>query len=197
MTKRRDFDFYPTAGGRPAIVNGKPTAVWAAQSLYRRLPVIARVAEPCVGTGDLIAGRTDVEWTNDVDERRDATYHLNAASPAAWNTFPRVPWIVTNPPFDVAALILACALDHAIDGVAMFLRLSFLEPTEGRAHLLSRRPPTRQLVLPRISFTGDGKTDNVTCAWFVWSKLVEPGIEVASPIERDLSRREQRKLPWA
>lgn len=197
MTKRRDFDFYPTGGGRPAIVNGKPTAVWAAQSLYRRLPVIARVAEPCVGTGDLIAGRTDVEWTNDVDERRAATYHLNAASPAAWNTFPRVPWIVTNPPFDVAALILACALDHAIDGVAMFLRLSFLEPTEGRAHLLSRRPPTRQLVLPRISFTGDGKTDNVTCAWFVWSKLVEPGIEVASPIEKDLARREQRKLPWA
>lgn len=194
---RRELDFYPTGGGRPAIVNGKPTAVWAAQSLYRRLPIIHRIAEPCVGTGDLVAGRTDVEWTNDVDEQRAATYHLNAASPAAWNVFPRVPWIVTNPPFDLAALILACALDHAIDGVAFFLRLSFLEPTEQRAHLLSRRPPTRQIVLPRISFTGDGKTDNVTCAWFVWSKLVEPGIEVASPIEKHLAAREQRKLPWA
>lgn len=80
---RRDLDFYPSGGGRPAIVGGKPTPVWAARSLYRRLPQIQGVAEPCVGTGDLIAGRDDVRWTNDVDEQREATYHLNAATPAA------------------------------------------------------------------------------------------------------------------
>lgn len=193
---RREHDFYPTGGGRPALVAGKPTPVWAARALYRRLPQIERIAEPCVGTGDLVAGREDVVWTNDIDETREATYHLNASTPGAWLEFPRAPWIVTNPPFNLAHQILTCALDFALDGVAMLLRLSFLEPTEQRAHMLNRRPPTRMLVLPRISFTGDGKTDNVTCAWLVWSKLVEPGIEVANPLERHVGAREQKKLPW-
>lgn len=194
---RREHDFYPTGGGADApSIGGKPTPVWAARALYRRLELIHDVAEPCVGTGDLIAGREDVAWTNDIDEKRAATYHLNAATPAAWGVFPRPPWVVTNPPFNLAHQILSCALDFATEGVAFLLRLSFLEPTEQRAHLLSRRPPTRQIVLPRISFTGDGKTDSVTCAWLVWSKLVEPGIEVASPLERHVGTREQRKLPW-
>ena len=193
---RRDLDFYPSGGGRPAIVGGQPTPVWAARSLYRRLPQIQGVAEPCVGTGDLVAGRVDVRWTNDVDEQREATHHLNAASPAAWGVFERVPWVVTNPPFNLAHQILACALDHATEGVAFLLRLSFLEPTEQRAHLLGRRPPTRILVLPRISFTGDGKTDSVTCSWLVWSSAVEPGIEVANRLERHVGAREQKKLPW-
>jgi hypothetical protein len=49
----------------------------------------------------------------------------------------------------------------------MLLRLSYLEPCNNRAEFLSVNPPSL-IVLPRISFTGDGKTDNVTCAWFVW-----------------------------
>lgn len=196
---RREHDFYPTGGGKPAIVRGKPTAVWAARSLYERLPQIKGLAEPCVGTGDLVAGREDLVWTNDIDHQREATYHVNAATPGAWIDLPRVPWIVTNPPFDKAHLILACALDHALDGVAMLLRLSFLEPVEARAHLLGRRPPARQIVLPRISFTGDGKTDSVTCAWLVWGVrpgVVEPGIEVVSPLEREVPRNEVRQLEW-
>lgn len=184
--RRREHDFYPSPK-------------WAASTLYNRLPCIRNIAEPCVGVGDLIHGRDDVDWTNDIDESRPATYHLNAAAPAAWNVFPKVPWVVTNPPFNVAHIILSCALDSALVGVAFLLRISFLEPVEARAQLLSRRPPTRQIVLPRMSFTGDGKTDSVTCAWFVWALkpgLVEPGIEVCSPIERDVHRRVQNVLPW-
>lgn len=51
----------------------------------------------------------------------------------------------------------------------MLLRVSFLEPCNDRAEFLAAHPP-RLFVLPRISFTGDGKTDNVTCAWYVWDK---------------------------
>lgn len=193
---RRDLDFYPTGGGKRRG-GESPSPVWAAQSLYRRLPMIRNIAEPCVGTGDLVVGRDDVLWTNDVDDKREATFHLNAAAPAAWAQFPRVPWVVTNPPFNLAHQVLSCALDFALEGVAFLLRISFLEPTEQRAHMLARRPPTRMIVLPRISFTGDGKTDNVTCVWLVWSKLVEPGIEVASRLERHVGAREQKKLPWA
>jgi hypothetical protein len=35
---------------------------------------------------------------------------------------------------------------------------------------LAEHPPTKLIVLPRISFTGDGKTDSVTCAWYVWER---------------------------
>jgi hypothetical protein len=48
--------------------------------------------------------------------------------------------------------------------------MSYLEPVENRGVWLNEHPPTTLIVLPRISFTGDGKTDNVTCAWMVWRK---------------------------
>jgi hypothetical protein len=34
------------------------------------------------------------------------------------------------------------------------------------------------LILPRISFTGDGKTDSVTVAWVIWDKSGESWIKV-------------------
>ena len=56
----------------------------------------------------------------------------------------------------------------------MLLRLSYAEPCLNRAEWLKAHPISHLIVLPRISFTGNGKTDNVTCAWFVWDKL-RPG----------------------
>jgi hypothetical protein len=183
---RRDLDFYPSRH-------------WAMETLSRRIP-IRDIAEPCVGTGDLIRGRSDVRWTNDVDPRHDAMFRLDASSPAAWSEFPPVPWVVTNPPFNVAHQILACALAHASEGVAFLLRLSFLEPADSRGEFLARHPPTRLIVLPRISFTGDGKTDSVTCAWMVWKvaywAAIDPGVEVASKMERGVGAREQECMPW-
>jgi hypothetical protein len=166
VLKRRALDYYPS-GTR------------AAAALYGRLPGIRHVAEPCVGTGDLVADSwLDVMWTNDIDHTRQADYRLDAAQRESWLVFPRPRWVVTNPPFSQAAAILANALEFATDGVAMILRLSFLEPCAGREQLLLLRPPTRLIVLPRMSFTNDGKTDSVTCAWMVWSRYVSPGVEV-------------------
>jgi len=55
--------------------------------------------------------------------------------------------------------------------VAMLLRLSFLEPTakvNPRGPWLAECPPSRLIVLPRCSYTGDGRTDSVTTAWMIW-----------------------------
>jgi hypothetical protein len=52
----------------------------------------------------------------------------------------------------------------------LLLRLSFLEPTFERQDLLIDNPPDAMIVLPRYSFTGDGKSDSVTCAWMVWGE---------------------------
>ncbi len=65
-------------------------------------------------------------------------------------------------------------------GVAFLLRLSYLEPCWDRADWLVQHPVSKLIVLPRISFTGDHKTDSVTCGWFVWVKGgTEQQIEVA------------------
>jgi hypothetical protein len=163
VTVRRANDFYPTPS-------------WAERELDRRVPIAGTIAEPCVGDGDLIRHRSDIAWTNDIDLERPATYHLDARSPCAWETFPPCDWVVTNPPFGDALCILSHAVKHARVGVAFLLRLSFLEPTAGttrhagRADWLVANPPDRLIVLPRISFTGDGSTDSVTCAWMVWSR---------------------------
>jgi hypothetical protein len=173
---RRANDFYPTPS-------------WAERELDRRVPIVGAVAEPCVGAGDLIRHRTDVAWTNDIDDAKPATHHMDARSPNAWALFPPCDWVITNPPFNHALAILDSALDRARVGVAFLLRLSFLEPTTGtarhagRADWLAAHPPCRLIVLPRISFTGDGNTDSVTCAWMVWSRggWLRPGVECVSP----------------
>jgi hypothetical protein len=159
---RRENDFYPTPGG-------------ATHELLRHVNVFGRVLECC--SGDLsmswvLGGSRFVAgvWTNDIDPQRSAKSHGDAADPSWWRSIETFDWVVTNPPFLKAAEILKLAHQHAYVGVAMLLRLSFLEPCEGRALFLAENPPDKLIVLPRISFTGDGKTDSVTCAWFVWDK---------------------------
>jgi hypothetical protein len=77
-------------------------------------------------------------------------------------------WVITNPPFNLAHQIVPKAFQNTLGGCAFLLRLSWLEPCKDRAEFLSEHPPNKVIVLPRISFTGDGKTDSTTCAWFVW-----------------------------
>ena len=88
---------------------------------------------------------------------------------------------MSNPPFGAAPRIVPLAVEHAVAGVAMLLRLSYLEPCENRSQWLSEHPPTRLIVLPRISFTGDGRTDSVTCGWFVWERhALQQSIEIVT-----------------
>lgn len=155
------------------------TPEWAAQELLARLPSISphhTVLEPCAGDGAIanvftLAGHNVV--TVDIDENKTVDVYADMADPVSWGWLTagaHFDWIITNPPFNQAHLIVPLALEHARVGVAMLLRLSFLEPTKKREAFLACYPPQAQIVLPRISFTGDGKTDTVTCGWLVWLK---------------------------
>lgn len=104
--------------------------------------------------------------TNDLDPLATADRHEDASVPDFWSG-QSVDWVVTNPPFSCCSPIIVGAFRAARKGIAMLLRLSYLEPCKDRAEFLAEHPPSL-IVLPRISFTGDGKTDNVTCAWMVW-----------------------------
>lgn len=113
-----------------------------------------------------------------------ADYTADVSKPEVWSTFPRgAHWVVSNPPFNQAPLIVPLAWAYAEIGIAMLLRLSFLEPVKNRGLWLNQCPPTELIVLPRISFTGDGKTDSVTCAWMIWRKGQQETITVAKNLK--------------
>lgn len=142
----------------------------------RCVPIVGAVLECCAGDGkiaEVVNRRAGVDmYENDIDPQYGSQWNFDASQ--AWpNNIGRHSWVVTNPPFNAAARIIPLAYEHAMDGIAMLLRLSFLEPVEDRGAWLNANPPTKLVVLPRISFTGDGKTDSVTCAWMVWDKTGE------------------------
>lgn len=166
----------------------------AVAELLKAVPLISphhHVFEPCAGMGNiaapLICHGCSV-LTNDVDPGMPTDMHADIALPENWVKYVNdgdvcvFDWIISNPPFSKAHEIVPLAVENARIGVAMLLRLSFLEPVEKkqpRAAFLESTPPQMMIVLPRISFTGDGKTDSVTCAWFVWLK---DGMRATKPI---------------
>lgn len=166
---RRQNDFYPTPE-------------WATRELLSRVTIRGTVFEPCVGDGAisrvLVDDRTFV-YTGDIDDKWKPMICGDAQERQTWREAENIisdgveggiDWVVTNPPFNAAAVIVPTAFEYARKGIAMLLRLSFLEPVEDRGGWLNRHPPTVLIVLPRISFTNNGKTDSVTCAWMVWRK---------------------------
>ena len=142
---------------------------WSVDTLLQAVAIdrACRVLEPCSGTGQIsrrlaALGFAEVA-TNDLDPAAPAQTHADyLAQPF------QAQWIITNPPYAQAFPFLAKAMRESTLGVALLLRLSFIEPTRQRGAWLSAHPPTAVLVLPRISFTGDGRSDTVTTAWFVW-----------------------------
>lgn len=164
MTPRRARDAYYTPNGEGAIA-----------ALVARVKVDGTIVEPCAGTGNLVEPlrrRGYAVITNDVRGGFDATKRRLPASH----------WVITNPPFSKAYEILLNARRTANVGVAFLLRLSFLEPTHERARFLTLQPPSQLIVLPRMSFTNNKRTDSVTCAWMVWSKQ-PPLIAVAGELK--------------
>ena len=133
-----------------------------------------RLLEPCVGDGSIARLLSHLPQTavltNDIDTKVFADTHLDASQELLWSCLHKtthIDWVITNPPFSKAREILEHSLKYA-DNVALLLRLSFLEPTFERQDLLASNPPDAMIILPRHSFTGDGKSDSVTCAWMVW-----------------------------
>lgn len=170
---RRAYDYYPTT---------EANAVWG---LLTQTPVqfSGDVLECCSGQHHITRVLQQSSlftrvWTNDIQSTFDADFHENVTLSSAWAQLPEVDWVITNPPFSHALPILQQALSHARLGVALYLRLSFWEPTfKSRArHAHHRGPflrdhcPTGFMPLSRISHTDDGHMDSSTCAWFVWEK---------------------------
>lgn len=86
-------------------------------------------------------------------------------------------WVITNPPFKIAEKFIHRALHHAIEGVAMFCRLQFIESIGRYERLFSKNPPTTVLAFSERVKTWRGRLATpedsggaIAYAWFVWEK---------------------------
>lgn len=167
MTRRR-LDFYETS----------QEAVDALVKHYLKgtFKREAQILEPCCGDGAIVKALGEhgyrCVWGNDLDPARPGHTHLDARTHDFSYPHPgfvEINAVVTNPPFNQAFDILK-NLKPQVGAVALLLRLTFLEPTKERGEWLAKNPPQKVIVLPRYSFTGDGKTDSVTCAWMIWDR---------------------------
>jgi hypothetical protein len=149
------------------------TPAWQTRVLARHVAIRGRCYEPCVGNGAIIDAFEKVPgeryWiTNDIDPMWPADSHHDATSEAAWHAA-SPDWVVSNFPFNVATGIVKRAHAAAHVGVAVLLRLSWLEPTADRRAFLDDNPPDLLIVLPRTRYNPNSKSvDSVTTAWMVW-----------------------------
>ncbi|WP_299491213.1 hypothetical protein [Acaryochloris sp. IP29b_bin.137] len=143
-------------------------------------PIGGSVLEPCAGR-NAISDMLDSYGSIDIVHSSDLLWPVgpgrttnDATDPQYWAEAPKVDWVVTNPPFNVAEKILPLAYEHADRGVAFLLRLSYLEPCNGRKEWLKQHSDQMKRVIvvsPRIRFRSDTKgSDSVTCAWLIWDK---------------------------
>ena len=178
MPEHNPFSFYETP---------EPFTKW----LFQRIDIRGALCEPCVGSGAILRGsgitqRTKASsywWkTNDIDQYWSATSHINATGPRLYHLLGKdmIDWHVTNPPFELWQEIAAQCLDHAVRGVAMYLRISAHEVLKGgpRRSWLREHPPSHVLFLPRFAHqrspkTGKWATDSMSCCWTVWEKNAE------------------------
>ena len=164
-----------------------PTPPWAARAggeLIKRLdPGAVNCWEPACGEGHMAHGLADyfpggVLCSDIHGYGAGAVFDFLGPAPEAWPG--AVDWVVTNPPFNLGEAFVRRGLEYATRGVAMLLRLNFLEGQTRYRLLYGEHPVT--VVAPfaeRVPMTkgrwDPGASTATAYAWFVWIKGVPPG----------------------
>jgi hypothetical protein len=164
-------DFYPT----PALLT---------KALLAYQKPVGSVLECCNGEGHIsrVLSASGLNVHTDDITLADGNQSHDATNVSFWERWSKenIDWVITNPPYSLASQIIPLAFDTVANGgIAMLLRLSYLEPCDDRADwLIQNNKHLRRLIVfnPRPSFRADTqKTDSVTSAWFIWSKLYVGG----------------------
>lgn len=149
------------------------TPEWVTRALLKHEPIQGKVLEPCCGDGAIarvLRPQPGIEVTQSDITMADIFMPRDATTDQFWNWYQGYDWVVTNPPFSVAHEIVPRAFESARVGIAMLLRLSYLEPAKGRGEWLESHTLSHQIVVgPRIKFAGKG-CDTITVAWLIWRK---------------------------
>lgn len=147
-------------------------------------PDCATVVDPCAGQGHMAGPMAERFNVATFDIHLHAPWLAPTPAPvqrdwldwSAWRSHPQPHWIVANPPFKIAEQFVTLGLERANRGVALLLRLSFLESA-------ARYPLMRNLTLlapfservPMVLGGWDHKIGSATSyAWFFWAKGKSP-----------------------
>jgi hypothetical protein len=164
-----------------------PTPPWAARAggeLIKRFDPMARSCwEPACGEGHMAHGLSDyfekVTRSDVHDYGVGAAVHdfvggLAHMREVVRSVGPLHDWIVTNPPFNLAGEFVERGLQYAEHGVAVLVRLAFLEGQ--KRHLLLHGPRPVRVVspfaerVPMVKDRWDPEASSATAyAWFLWA----------------------------
>jgi hypothetical protein len=171
-----------------------PTPPWATRALMQyAMPAIGwtgkrfdSVWEPACGEGhmaEVLAEYSDDVRASDVhDYGYGKLFDFLDPQPNRGLAMKELPsWIITNPPFkgDKAEQFTARAILLARVGVAMFVRVQFLETVGRYERLFERLPPTllamfsERVNLRQGYWDPDGGTATAYC-WLIWVKDMAP-----------------------
>lgn len=178
-TTTDDLDYFPTP----------PWAARAGGELIKRLdPGNWTCWEPACGGGHMAHGLRDYFSCVIATDIHDygAGDVLDFLDPDAWvpatpGDAQRPDWIVTNPPFVLGDAFVRTAYQRARRGVAMLLRLVFLEGNK-RFYLLHEDCPLTAVApfserVPMVKGRWDPDASSATAyAWFVWIRP-RPGFQ--------------------
>jgi hypothetical protein len=164
----------------PDALDFFPTPPWATRALLEHVRCQwsdASVWEPAAGEGHMAEVLRESCWRVHASDIHDygrgyAIGDFTGGLPRAECPF-RPDWVITNPPFNEAQAFLDRALGEARDGVAMLLRLVWLEGGDRwRGVFRARRPASIHVFAERVPMAKgrwdpDGSTATAY-AWFVW-----------------------------
>lgn len=97
-----------------------------------------------------------------------------------WPSDIRTDWTVVNPPFKLAEQFAIMALERSRHGVAMLVRIAFLEGIGRYARLFTSNAPsdilqfTERVVMHHGHLSKDGSTATAYC-WLCWRKGIDRG----------------------
>lgn len=161
MVERIENDFYSTPENLTRLL------------LAHQPTIGGTILEPCAGQNAIANVLRERGFSVTATDITDGA-EFDATTSSYWANLKPHHWIVTNPPFNQAVPILENSLSHADKGVAMLLRITFLEPCKNRRellHLYSDKMVKFIPINPRVKFRKDTKgSDNATVGWYVWLK---------------------------
>lgn len=164
------LDFFPTP---PWATRALCEVVLPAQSLAKR-----SVWEPAAGEGhmaEVLAEYFQEIVASDVHDygRGYAVGSFVGQGLDVMEINAPIGWVITNPPFNLAADFLERALNEATHGVALLVRLAWLEGGERYETIFRRWPPTAVAIfserVPMTKGRWDPNASTATAyAWVVW-----------------------------
>ncbi len=167
------------------------------EALLKYVNIRGKILECAAGDGAIVdplrqAGHNVTSV--DIDPNHRCNFYLDMTDPEDWAKLPKYDWVITNPPFCEATKMVPLAWKNCNVGIAMLLRITWLEACQNRFDFWSETSQNLEKIITfkvRSSFTGDGSTDKTGLAWYVYRKDHWLGTQI---IPVDNSQKEQKLL---